>query len=57
MDKKVMGLNAGKVWQALNEVKEISIPESARKSERSDRSRIGHLTPCQICFFTSILLS
>lgn len=57
MDKKIMGLNAGKVWQALNEVKEISIPESARKSERSDRSRIGHLTPFQICFFTSILLS
>lgn len=30
MDKKIVGLNAGKVWHVLNEVNEISIPELAR---------------------------
>lgn len=38
MDKKIVGLNAGKVWQALNEVKEISIPELARKLNLSVES-------------------
>ena len=31
MDKKIVGVNAGKVWQALNEVTEISIVELAEK--------------------------
>lgn len=38
MDKKIVGVNAGKVWQALNEVKEISIPELARKLNLSVES-------------------
>lgn len=38
MDKKIVGLNAGKVWQALNDVKEISIPELARKLNLSVES-------------------
>lgn len=38
MDKKIVGLNAGKVWQALNEVKEISIPELARRLNLSVES-------------------
>lgn len=32
MDKNIIGLNAGKVWQAMNGIgKEISIPELARR--------------------------
>ncbi len=38
MDKKIVGLNAGKVWQVLNEVKEISIPELARQLNFSVKS-------------------
>ena len=38
MDKKIVGVNAGKVWQALNEVKEITIPELARKLNLSVES-------------------
>lgn len=46
MDKRIVGVNAGNVWHALNEVKRISIPELARKlnlsvytpGERTNRS-------------------
>ncbi|WP_455623039.1 winged helix-turn-helix domain-containing protein [Parabacteroides sp.] len=38
MDKKVVGVNAGVVWHALNEVKEISISELARKLNMSVES-------------------
>ena len=31
MDKKIVGVNAGKIWHVLNEVDGISIPELARK--------------------------
>ena len=31
MDKKIVGVNAGKVWQALNEVTEISIDQHRAK--------------------------
>ena len=31
MDKRVVGNNAGKVWGALKEIGEISIPELARR--------------------------
>lgn len=31
MDKRVVGNNAGKVWCALKEIGEISIPELARR--------------------------
>ena len=34
MDKRVVGNNAGKVWGALKEIGEISIPELARSEER-----------------------
>lgn len=38
MDKKIVGVNAGKVWQALNEVTEISIVELAEKLNLSVES-------------------
>ena len=31
MDKRIVGTNAGKVWCALKEIGEISIPELARR--------------------------
>ena len=45
MDKKIVGVNAGKVWQALNEVTEISIVELAEKLNLSVES-IGFRFPC-----------
>lgn len=39
MDKKIIGFNAGKVWRAMNEIKEdISIPELARRLDLSVES-------------------
>ena len=38
MDKRIVGVNAGNVWHALNEVKRISIPELARKLNLSVES-------------------
>ena len=39
MDKNIIGLNAGKVWQAMNgSGEEISIPELARKLNLSGES-------------------
>ena len=38
MDKKIVGVNAGKIWQVLNEVDRISIPELARKVNLSVES-------------------
>ncbi|GCB33298.1 hypothetical protein KGMB02408_02430 [Bacteroides faecalis] len=38
MDKKIVGANAGKVWYALKEIDEISIPELARKLNLSVES-------------------
>ena len=38
MDKKIVGVNAGKVWRALNEVTEISIVELAEKLNLSVES-------------------
>ena len=43
MDKKIVGVNAGKVWQALNEVTEISIVELAEKLNLSVESTAGWL--------------
>ena len=39
MDKKIVGVNAGKVWQALNEVTEISIVELAEKLRLAGKRR------------------
>ena len=47
MDKRIVGTNAGKVWCALKEIGEISIPELARRlnlsveSTRSEERRVG----------------
>lgn len=38
MDKKIVGVNAGKIWHVLNEVDGISIPELARKVNLSVES-------------------
>ena len=38
MDKRVVGNNAGKVWGALKEIGEISIPELARRLNLSVES-------------------
>lgn len=38
MDKKIVGVNAGKVWRALNEVKPISISELSRRVNLSVES-------------------
>lgn len=38
MDKGIVGANAGRVWRTLNEVKEISIPELARRLDLSVES-------------------
>ena len=38
MDKKIIGVNAGKVWHALKDVKEITIPELARRLNLSVES-------------------
>ena len=38
MDKRVVGNNAGKVWCALKEIGEISIPELARRLNLSVES-------------------
>lgn len=38
MDKRVVGTNAGKIWHALKEIGEISIPELARKLNLSVES-------------------
>ena len=38
MDKKIVGVNAGKVWQALNEVKAISISDLSRRLNLSVES-------------------
>lgn len=38
MDKKIVGVNAGKVWQALNEVKSISISDLSRRLNLSVES-------------------
>ena len=39
MDKKIVGVNAGKVWQALNEVTEISIGEHSIGSRLAGKRR------------------
>lgn len=39
MDKTIVGNNAGKVWYALKEIGEISIPELARRLNLSVESR------------------
>ena len=38
MDKTIVGNNAGKVWYALKEIGEISIPELARRLNLSVES-------------------
>lgn len=38
MDKKIVGVNAGKVWRALNEVKSIPISELSRRLNLSVES-------------------
>ena len=38
MDKRIVGTNAGKVWCALKEIGEISIPELARRLNLSVES-------------------
>ena len=38
MDKRIVGTNAGKVWLALKEIGEISIPELARRLNLSVES-------------------
>ena len=38
MDKTIVGNNAGKVWCALKEIGEISIPELARRLNLSVES-------------------
>ena len=38
MDKTIVGNNAGKVWYALTEIGEISIPELARRLNLSVES-------------------
>ena len=38
MDKNIVGTNAGKIWCALKEVGEISIPELARRLNLSVES-------------------
>lgn len=40
MDKKIVGVNAGKIWHVLNEVDGISIPELARKVNLSEKARL-----------------
>ena len=40
MDKRVVGNNAGKVWCALKEIGEISIPELARRLKYSIGRRL-----------------
>ena len=39
MDKTIVGNNAGKVWYALKEIGEISIPELARRLNLSVESK------------------
>lgn len=46
MEKKTVGENAGKVWHAMNEIEETTIPELARKlglSEESTAMAVGWL--------------
>ncbi len=38
MDKNVVGINAGKVWHALNGIDGISVPELARRLNLSVES-------------------
>lgn len=38
MEKGIVGVNAGNVWHALNEVEKISIPELARRLNLSVES-------------------
>ena len=38
MDKMIIGENAGKIWQAMKNIEEISIPELARKLDLSAES-------------------
>ena len=40
MDKTIVGNNAGKVWYALKEIGEISIPELARRLNLSVERRL-----------------
>ena len=35
MDKMIIGENAGKIWQAMKNIEEISIPELARKGPKT----------------------
>ena len=41
MDKTIVGNNAGKVWCALKEIGEISIPELARRLNLSVGGRLA----------------
>ena len=43
MDKKIVGVNAGKIWHVLNEVDGISIPELARKVNLSVELSLIHI--------------
>ena len=43
MDKRVVGNNAGKVWCALKEIGEISIPELARRLNLSVELSLIHI--------------
>lgn len=38
MEKRTVGENAGKVWHAMNQIEEITIPELARKLDLSEES-------------------
>ena len=38
MDKMIIGENAGKIWQAMKNIEEISISELARKLDLSAES-------------------
>ena len=41
MDKTIVGNNAGKVWYALKEIGEISIPELAKITPKRRKYSIG----------------
>ena len=43
MDKRIVGTNAGKVWCALKEIGEISIPELARQRDNEISRRAPFL--------------
>ena len=49
MDKMIIGENAGKIWQAMKNIEEISIPELARKLDLSAESTALAARENKIC--------